>query len=61
MFVSTVDLPDYIYLDDVRVNHPEPKLLIDFQTADKSDREVQRLLDDLTSAFSIGIGLLNRH
>jgi hypothetical protein len=62
MLTSTMVLPDYVCLDDVAKNHPEPKLLAnDNQASDKSDREMQRLLDNLTSAFSLGISLFNSH
>lgn len=55
----SVVLADYACLDDVIVNHPE--LLFDSQTPDQTDREVQRLLDNLTSAFLAGISLLNSY
>ena len=62
MLTSTMVLPDYVCLEDVTKNHPEPKLLTnENQASDKSDQEIQRLLDKLTSAFSIGISLFNSH
>lgn len=62
MLTSTMVLPDYVSINDVAKNHPEPKLLTnENQVEDKSDQEIQRLLDSLTSAFSIGISLFNSH
>ncbi|BBD64482.1 hypothetical protein NIES4072_18560 [Nostoc commune NIES-4072] len=59
MLTSNMVLPDYVCLADVVKNHPEPKLLINDNQA--VDREIQRLLDNLTSAFSLGISLFNSH
>lgn len=53
-------LADYACLADV-INHPEPKLLFDSQTPVQSDREIQRLLDNLIGTFSAGISLLNSY
>ncbi|WP_375497059.1 hypothetical protein [uncultured Nostoc sp.] len=62
MLTSNMVLPDYVCLADVAKNHPEPKLSInDNQAVDKSDQEIQQLLDNLASAFSLGISLLNSH
>ena len=66
MLTENMVLPDYVCLDDVVINHPELKLLIDSQTnanqiSDKADKEIQQLLDNLAGSFLIGIKLFNSH
>ena len=63
MLVSNIVVPDYVCLGDVAVDYPEPKPLDRQANAEveKDDREIQRLLNNLTSAFSLGIDLFNSH
>ncbi|MEH1874124.1 hypothetical protein [Nostoc sp.] len=64
MDISNTALPDYVCLDDVAANHPEPKLLIASQAnanqaLDDSDREIQRLLNNLNNLFWAGSNLFD--
>lgn len=64
MNLDIASLPDYIFFDDIAKNHPESKLSSDDNQeaeANKSDKEIQRLLGNLTIVFSVGIDLLSSH